>query len=152
MEWILQHGGPIPSGSLIEGSSMKRLATRGLVLLLLTALATVTLGACKKASTATPITPTPVTTTETFSGTIPQLGSAAHSFTVAANGTITISLTSIGPLATCTVITQNDNARANSTAALTGTAVAGNFCAKVYDSGNIPDGTTVAYTIQVVHP
>jgi hypothetical protein len=145
---------------------MKRLATRGLVLLLLTALATVTLGACKKASTATPITPTPVTTTETFSGTIPQLGSAAHSFTVAANRTITISLTSIGPLATmsiglgvgswngttCTVITQNDNARANSAAALTGTAVAGNFCAKVYDSGNIPDGTTVTYTIQVVHP
>jgi hypothetical protein len=144
---------------------MKRLATRGLVLLLLTALATVTFGACKKASTATPTTPTPVTTTETFSGTIPQLGSAAHAFTVAANGTITISLTSVGPLATmaiglgvgswdgttCTVITQNDNARAGSIA-LTGTAVAGSFCAKVYDSGNIPDLTTVTYTIEVVHP
>jgi hypothetical protein len=144
---------------------MKRLATRGLALLTLTALVSVAIGACKKTSTASPTTPTPVTTTETFSGSFPQLGSAVHTFTVAANGTMTLTVTSVAPLTTmaigvgigswdgttCNVISKNDNARPGVTA-LTGTAVAGNFCSKVYDSGNVPDGWTVTYTIQVVHP
>ncbi len=149
----------------MEGSFMKRLATRGLALVTLTALLPVVLGACKKSSTATPAPTPPTPTTETFSGDVPQLGSAVHSFSVAATGSISITLTSMAPLATmaiglavgswdgttCSVISQSDNVRVG-TSGLTGTAVAGNFCAKVYDSGNIPDNTTITYTISVIHP
>jgi hypothetical protein len=82
-------------------------------------------------------------------------------------GQVTVTLTSVLPLATmalgvgmmtsdgtsCTsTLTQNDNARANATAALQGTAAAGNYCIRVYDSGNIPVSTTVTYTITVLHP
>jgi hypothetical protein len=76
-----------------------------------------------------------------------------------------MTLTSVGPLATmalgvaigswdgttCTTITQNGNSRTG-TAALAGTVVQGNYCARVYDSGNVPDGGTVTYTLEVVHP
>jgi hypothetical protein len=48
-------------------------------------------------------------------------------------------------------LTQNDNARA-SAAALQGTATAGNYCVRVYDSGNVPISTTVTYTVTVAHP
>ncbi len=146
---------------------MKRIATRGLGLLMCTALMAVASEACKSASTSTPTTPTPTPTpiTDVFTGSIPQLGSAVHPFVVTATGSIAITLTSVSPLATmalgvavgswdgttCTVISQNDNVRAGG-AGLTGTAVSGNYCAKVYDSGNIPDGTTVTYTVQIVHP
>ena len=49
-----------------------------------------------------------------------------------------------------TVIAQNPNARLGATA-LTGTASSGNYCVKIYDSGNVPAGWTVSYTVQVVH-
>jgi hypothetical protein len=121
--------------------------------------------ACGETADAVLTTPTPVTTTETYSGTLPQLGSAVHPFTVTATGTATIGLTEVGPLATmaigvnigtwdgtnCTSMTKNDNARAGSTA-LTGSVVTGSYCVRVYDSGNIPADTSVSYTLQVVHP
>jgi hypothetical protein len=123
-------------------------------------------GACG-ASTTTPTSPTaPVTTTELFSGTLTQLGSATQVFTVAATGTVTISLTSVAPLTTMslgvgvensdgtnclTTITQNDNARSGASA-LTGTVAAGTYCVHLYDSGNIPVSGSADYTVQVVHP
>ena len=80
---------------------------------------------------------------------------------------MTIELTSVEPLATMalgvgiatwdgancgtTPISKNDNARAG-VAALNGTATAGNYCVTVYDSGNVPDGWTVSFAVQVVHP
>jgi hypothetical protein len=131
---------------------------------LITALSVLS-GAC--GGTADPVvtTPTPVTATDTYSGTLAQLGTAVHPFTVTTTGTVTISLTDVSPLATmaigvsigtwdgtnCTAISKNDNARAGSTA-LTGTAATGSYCVRVYDSGNIPDGTSATYTVQVVHP
>jgi hypothetical protein len=123
-------------------------------------------GACG-ASTTTPTTPTtPVTTTESFSGTLAQLGSATQVFTVSATGTVEISLISVAPLATMalgvgvqssdgtnclTTITQNDNARSGASA-LRGTVAAGTYCVRLYDSGNIPPSGSADYTIQVVHP
>ena len=133
--------------------------------LLLLALAAFAAGCSDK--TDTPTTPTTVTTTtETFSGTVDQLGTAGHSFVVSTTGTVTISLTSLGPLSTMsmglgiatwngtacgTAVSKNDDSRSGKTA-LTGTAVAGNYCVTVYDSGNVPAGTTVSYTVDVKHP
>ncbi len=144
---------------------MKGFATRGLAVLALVSVFSLSLGACKKSTSTSPITPTPAMTTEDFSGSFEQKGSVVHSFSVAATGSLSISLTEIAPLSTmalglaigswdgtnCTVVSQNDNARVGS-GALSGTAVAGNFCAKVYDSGNVWDTATITYKIQVVHP
>jgi len=118
--------------------------------------------------TTTPTTPTTVpTTTDTFSADLAQTGSITHNFKVTNTGEVTITLTSVSPLATLALgvgmmtsngtsciatLTQNDNARANNVGALQGTAAAGNYCVRVYDSGNIPVSGTVSYTITVLHP
>jgi len=81
-------------------------------------------------------------------------------------GPVEIELTTVAPLATLALgvgigtwndtscvstIAQNDNARSG-VVALRGTAAAGNYCIRVYDSGNVPEATAVTYTVQVVHP
>jgi len=123
------------------------------------------------ASCGTTTTPTAPTTapsiTDTFNADLSQQGSITHNFKVASIGEVTVTLTSVSPLATMSLgvgmmtsdgtscistLTQNDNARANSTVALQGTAASGNYCIRVYDSGNIPVSTTVSYTITVLHP
>jgi hypothetical protein len=118
------------------------------------------------ASTTAPSASAPASTSDSFTGTVAQLGSENHVFAVGANGTVTITLTSVSPLATLALgvavtasdgtnclaqISQNDNARTGA-AALTGTAQSGNYCVRVYDSGNVQPASTVAYTVQVVHP
>ena len=122
-------------------------------------------GACSGNSESTVTTPTPVTTTDTFSGTLVQSGAVVHPFTVTAAGSVTISLTEVNPLATlalgvgigtwdgatCSSMTNNTNARVGS-AALLGTAGIGSYCVRVYDVGNIAADTSVTYTVQVVHP
>lgn len=122
--------------------------------------------ACSSDGDSTGLAPDPIFTTDSFSGELSQQGTVAHPFTVSTAGNTSLSLTSVGPLttmalglaitswdgSTCgTAAAKNDNARAGSVA-LNGTAVAGNYCAQVYDSGNVPANTTVTYTIQVVHP
>jgi ABC-type oligopeptide transport system substrate-binding subunit len=124
--------------------------------------------ACSKDSTSdsTPTTPTPATKTETFSGSINQQGQSVHSFSVTTAGSTTVTLTAVDPLTTMalgvaigtwsnsscgTTIAYNENARTN-IAALSGTATAGSYCLKIYDSGNVPASWLVNYTIQVVHP
>jgi len=121
-------------------------------------------------SSTTPTTPSPsavvATTTDSFSGTFGQQGSSTNPFTITTTGSVQIQLTSVAPLATMAVgvsvnswdgttcgaaIAQNDNARSGSTA-LSGTATAGSYCVKVYDSGNVPDTWSVSYTVQVTHP
>ena len=121
---------------------------------------------CGKTTTPTAPSATP-TITDTFNADLSQTGSITHNFRVASTGQVTVTLTSVSPLSTMalgvgmmtsngtscvTTLTQNDDARANSVAALHGTAVAGNYCIRVYDSGNIPISGTVSYTITVLHP
>lgn len=119
-------------------------------------------------TTTTPTTPPAApTVTDTFNADLAQEGSITHNFKVTSTGEVTITLTSVSPLATMALgvgmmtsdgtsclatLTANDNARANNIAALQGTAVAGNYCIRVYDSGNIPVSTSVSYTITVLHP
>jgi len=110
---------------------------------------------------------TPATITDTFTADLAQQGSISNNFKVNATGEVTITLTSVTPLATmslgvgmmtsdgtnCTAtLTQNADARANNVAALQGTAAAGSYCVRVFDSGNIPVSTTVTYTVTVLHP
>jgi hypothetical protein len=123
-------------------------------------------GACADNTVSTPTTPTTSVTTDTFSGTFDRQGTSVNPFTVAATGTVTISLTDVQPLTTmalgvaigtwdgtkCTALTpKNDNARAGSVA-LSGTAGAGSYCVEVYDSGNVPPNFAVTYGVQVAHP
>ena len=123
------------------------------------------------ASCGTTTPPTAPTTapsiTDTFNADLAQQGSITHNFKVNSTGEVTVTLTSVSPLATMSLgvgmmtsdgtscvatLTQNDNARAKNVAALLGTAASGNYCIRVYDSGNIPVSTTVSYTITVLHP
>jgi hypothetical protein len=133
---------------------------------LLCAAALAGLAACG-ASTSTPTTPSaPATKTDSFSGTVAQASSDTHVFAVAASGSVQISLTAVAPLTTMSLgvavttsdgnncladISHNTDARTG-TVALQGTATTGNYCVRVYDSGNVPSGATVDYTVQVLHP
>jgi hypothetical protein len=139
-------------------------AVRVLVLCALVTSTPLLSGACSK-STDSATAPDPVTKVETFSGSLTRSGVNVHPFTVSVAGAVAIGLTEIAPVATlalgvgigtwdgttCTSLTTNDNAHMGSTA-LSGTAQIGNFCVRVYDSGSVPENTTVTYTLQVGHP
>lgn len=123
--------------------------------------------ACGSSSGTSTVAPSPVTTTESFTATLDQLGSATNGFTVAAAGTVQVKLTDVEPLTTMALgvavttvvsgtvcnsdIAQNTNAKSGTTA-LSGTAAAGSYCVRVFDAGNIPAGTSVTYTVEVTHP
>jgi hypothetical protein len=133
---------------------------------LLLAAALAAAASCGSSSSSSTAPTAAATTTDEFSGSLTQNGSVSHVFAVAANGSVSITLTAVSPLTTMslgvgvttsdgtnclTTITQTADARAGSVA-LTGTATSGNYCARIYDSGNIPAGTDVSYTVHVVHP
>ena len=116
-------------------------------------------------SDTTPSTlPTPNPVTETFTGTVSQASATVQPFTANAAGLVTATLTTLGPLSTITmgfdmgtysgtVCTVNlANAAAVQGSILTATAAtAGTFCVRVYDVGNIAAGSTVSFTVTVVH-
>jgi hypothetical protein len=134
--------------------------------ILATTLAILLDSGCSLANPTEPTVDTPATVTETFSGTFGQLGSVNHAFAVSAAGSITMRLTSVTPLTTLAigvaigswdgtnclnVNTKNDNAKSGATA-LSGTITPGNYCVRVYDSGNLPVASSVTYSIDVTHP
>jgi hypothetical protein len=117
-------------------------------------------------STPTTTTPaTPATTVETFTGTFAQGGYGIHPFTQTARGSLTVTLSDVGPDNTltigagvgvwdgtsCTLISGGLSDTAKVGWSVTGTAVAGNFCAAVYDAGTVAADTTITYTITVEH-
>lgn len=143
--------------------------TRILYLLPVLIILALAAGACGKSSSdssSLPTTPTATMTTDTFSGSITQNGTAIHTFTVASSGyTLLAGYTSLGPSSVTALgmgiaswdgtncglnQSQSDIARSGSTA-ISGTAGSGNFCVRVYDGGNIPEGVTASYTLQVQH-
>jgi hypothetical protein len=143
---------------------MIRPAVRLLVLCALVTANSLVDGACSKSAESNPAAPDPETKVDTFSGNLVRSGATIHTFTVSVSGAVAVGLTDVAPVATlalgvgvgtwdgtnCTVVSTNDNARMGTTA-LSGTANAGNFCLRVYDSGTVPEGTTVTYTLQVGH-
>ena len=141
-------------------------ATRVMCRKVIALLLPVVLAACGTDHTTTTVTsPSAETTTEAFAGGLWQSGSVVHAFAVVATGTITVGLTSVAPLstmslgvaigtwdgATCTAMTTVTDARAGETA-LKGAAAVGNYCVKIFDSGNVPSNTRVTYKAEVVHP
>lgn len=128
------------------------------------------LSGCGSESTAATTSPTAVVTlvTDTFDGSIEQNGSRIHSFTVTNAGySMLVGLTSLSPAtvpalgvgigswdsstSTCSLnLTQNGAAQSGSTG-LTATPGSGNYCVRVYDGGNIPQGVTASYQVQVQH-
>jgi hypothetical protein len=139
---------------------MRRLRVRGILLCALTALA----AAC---GSSTPTTPTPPTlVTDTFTGTLTQNGGITHQFTITASGTVTATLTSVGPDSTKTIgfslgtlIGTVCQASLANDAALQTNALQGNgtpggtFCVRVYDVGSITADTgPFTYTVTVTHP
>ena len=109
----------------------------------------------------TPTQPDPVT--DTFTGTININGAATHTFTVAAAGAVTTTLTSITPDAAIQVsfglgtwngtscqlvMTKDDAVQGNALTALN--SGAGTLCTRISDVGKMTESLT--YTITVVHP
>ena len=116
-------------------------------------------------TTTTGSTTTP-TTTETFSGTLNRNGGVTYPFTAGAGGTITLTLTSVGPDASqaigmslgtwtgtaCQTVIPSDAATQGTV--VTGTvSAAAALCARVYDAaGSIPVAQPVSFTVTIAHP
>ena len=115
---------------------------------------------------ATPVAPTVVTTTETFSGSLSQGTIMVHPFVVAAQGTVVITMTALsGPVSTiamgmdvgtwdgtnCTSISGSAISTAKVGSVISGTAVPSNLCARVFDVGNIGATDSYTYTLTVLH-
>lgn len=121
---------------------------------------------CKGAISRFPTTPTPVTVTETFTGTININGAASHPFFTSATGTVTATLSSLGETppamvgfslgtfsgTTCSVTTAlfNDKAVVNSVVQGTVATLGGSLCVRIYDVGVLTE--PVMYEIKVQHP
>jgi hypothetical protein len=127
--------------------------------------ASLVLSSCGGASTPTSTpTPTPEVKTETFTGTLAQGGSAFSLFTVAAQGVITATLTSLSPQSTittgfgigtpsgttCSLISGAYSEAAKVGFALSGTIAAGSYCVLIYDIGNQSGPND--YLITISHP
>lgn len=129
--------------------------------------------ACGKDDTPTSPTTTTTTTTvasasitEDFSGVLPVGSSRFYAFTVGENGTVNLTLNSIGgagvpstvwvglgigtPNAEDCSTTSSVNTQSGATAQVTGTYQPGIYCAKVSDIGNLAAPATFAITI--AHP
>lgn len=106
---------------------------------------------------------TPTTVTDTFTGSINRNGAATHAFVASAAGTVSATLTSLGPneeivvgfgLGTwngtvCTVVLARDQA-VKTTVIYGNVNGSGELCVRVYDVGNVTEPTS--YEITVVHP
>lgn len=127
---------------------------------------------CGGSDTAPTTIAEPATSTETFTGTVqpPVNGQGqadSHNFTVAAAGTLTVTLTAAGPPATikmgiavgnpntagtCVVASSTavTEVSASTTPALQGTLTSpGTYCVVVFDTGNVLQAVT--YSVTVVH-
>jgi hypothetical protein len=119
--------------------------------------------ACGNDPVTTPTPTTPVTVTDTFSGTLTPNGATTRPFTTAASGTVTATLSSLAPDSTliiglalgiwngnsCQVIFSKDTATQFSQVQ-GAVSSAGSLCVRVYDVGNLIDPAT--YEVQVNHP
>jgi len=112
--------------------------------------------------TTDPITiPTPIEVTESFSGTVGQGGSSYHVVN-ARVGTVTLTMTAIGPdpsatvgmsigvlnQIACTSVMENPTARVGSQLVGTATGLT-TLCVRMYDPGSFASENTLSYEIAV---
>jgi len=127
------------------------------------AVAVLAMTSCGDDPITTPTLPTPEPVTEVFTGTLTVNGGATHVFNAATAGSLTATLTNIGPdenptvglsLGTwnggaCAIVIANDAAVRSSI--VVGTVnQAGQLCVRIYDVGQIANPND--YEITVVHP
>jgi hypothetical protein len=119
--------------------------------------------ACGSDTPTTPTTPAIPATTDTFNGTLTQNGGFTHLFITSRSGSITATLTSLGPdsgltvgllLGTwngnaCAVQIVKDNAVQGSTI-IGAASAAGSLCVRIYDVGQVTG--PVDYQLTVLHP
>ena len=100
--------------------------------------------------------------TDTFTGSLAPKASDGHLVTVASNGNMDATLTTLSPTTTitvglgigqpvaegCSLLIYNDGAKAGTI--LSGSVGPGTYCVIVYDVGNVTDPLT--YSLSVVHP
>lgn len=114
-------------------------------------------------STSTVATPT---VTEDFVGTLPVGGSRFYSFTVEQNGTVNVTLTSVGgtgvpstvwlglgigvPDAEDCTTSSAVNTQSGSSVQVTGTYAPGIYCARVADIGNL--AAPASFAVTIAHP
>jgi hypothetical protein len=113
-----------------------------------------------------PTAPTPpVTVTETFSGSVNQNGGVTHTFNSTTSGTLSATLTTLGPDSaqiigmslgtlsgtTCQAVLTNDQST-QGTVITGGVSAFGSLCVRAYDTGAITAATPFDYVITVVHP
>jgi hypothetical protein len=117
-------------------------------------------------TTTSTTTETPALTTETFDATVPVGGATFYSFSVGAQGTVSVTLLSVGgqfvpstvmmglaigtPSGTSCSVTSNTTVQAGSTAQVTAAHDPGLYCANVADIGNL--FAPAAVSISVQHP
>ena len=146
---------------------MSRCSTRHLALIVFAAAVLLTTPACNEVQDPFTFNPTPTTYTENFSGSLNRGGVSSHPFVVSVSGTVTLTLTQVQPDAelklgfdigtwdgtTCNPIFGTGSREAVQGYAFAGSAVVGNFCARIHDGANkIPEDVTVSYNIRVDHP
>jgi hypothetical protein len=134
-------------------------------LMMLGAIATLTIGCDNGSSTDTPTAPSTALVTETFTGTVDPGGESNNPFNVTASGgQVNVTLTAAGPPSTiymgvgvgswanstCTLLTNGYTLTpAGTTAQLSGTVNAGAYCVKVFDAGN--QTAQITYAVTVTH-
>jgi hypothetical protein len=117
-------------------------------------------------TTTTTTTVAAATVTEEFAGTVRVGSSAFYSFSTSLNGTITLTLTSVGgvnvpstawmgigigiPSAEDCSVSTTATTAPGATAQVTGTFSPGVYCARIHDIGNLVAPATFAITI--AHP
>jgi hypothetical protein len=117
-------------------------------------------------TTTTATSPSPVSpVTEVFNGQFAVGGGASRAFTAASAGTVTVTLSSLGPPADAVVglgvgipsanqvgcyLTQSLTASASSTPQITVTVDAGTYCVRVFDIGTL--ASQIAFQITIVRP
>ena len=140
---------------------MRRPIVRGWLLCALMAFA----AAC--GTSGTPVSPTsPATITDTFTGTLAQNGGITHQFSATAAGTVTATLTAVGPDSAKTVgfsmgtligtvcqITLANDVAVQTSVLSAQAQTAGTFCVRIYDVGSVTSDTgPFTYTVTVLHP
>lgn len=117
--------------------------------------------------TSTTTTPTvaPATLSETYNGTLSIGGVRFYSFTVVQNGTVNLTLVSLGQAIPADVAVELSLGRPSGTACaatttvnvtietaaphITGTFAPGVYCARVVDTGNLP--STASFVVAIEH-
>jgi hypothetical protein len=132
--------------------------------LLIASLCLIATAGCAGANSPTAATPsTAARTTDTFTGAVAVGGSDVHSFTVAAAGTVDVTLTTVTPAIVmgmsvgtpanggCVPLAGGSTqAAAGSVAQLSGVVSPGTLCIDLQDAGF--QSSSVNYTVTVTHP